>query len=434
MKKKDNSTGHFYKIAYIPRIFAVYFCIVILLTSSYSNMNTVKMIIALFGIMWPHLAYLQSKTSLLNKNHDRAEQYNNIIDGFICGVLIYELSLSLLPLLVITGINLTNSLLAGGLSLMTRVMMSYLTGFILMVSLFGLQYNFQTDLTTSIICIIVFLAYTGIFSFWNYRQLLSIKRNQKKLMNFRKKINTELGFARSLQQGLIPPEAPKLKNTEIAYTYIPVEAVGGDFFDFFLLEEGSSLGIFICDVSGHGVAAALITSMVKTVILQSGHRKEQPAELLSYINRTLHGQTGQNFITAFYGIYRPDNRSLVYCNAGHNPPYIIRNENVEELEVGRSAPLSIWDKSVLEKKNLQYRERQILLPARSKVLLHTDGFTEVRNSQDGSMFLEILPAILQNHAQKSSVDFTDSLIDELEDFRGKKKLDDDICLICLDLK
>ncbi|MEI7652004.1 MAG: DUF1501 domain-containing protein, partial [Verrucomicrobiota bacterium] len=82
-----------------------------------------------------------------------------------------------------------------------------------------------------------------------------------------------------------------------------MEEVGGDFYDFINFRDSEKIGIFISDVSGHGVPAAFITSMIKTTILQSGERKENPAELLTYINDLLHNQTGGNFITTFYGIF-----------------------------------------------------------------------------------------------------------------------------------
>ena len=110
-----------------------------------------------------------------------------------------------------------------------------------------------------------------------------------------------------------------------------MEAVGGDFYDFIEFRESKDIGIFVSDVSGHGVHAAFITSMIKTIILQAGLIRNNPAGLLRYLNTILYGITADNFITAFYGIYNPLNHSITYASAGHNPPHVISGKNIIQL-------------------------------------------------------------------------------------------------------
>ena len=91
-----------------------------------------------------------------------------------------------------------------------------------------------------------------------------------------------------------------------------MEQVGGDFYDFYRFRDYRDLGIFLSDVSGHGVSAAFITSMVKTIILQSGYKRNNPAALLSYINKMLLGRTAGNFVTGITQLIIFHNSSFVY--------------------------------------------------------------------------------------------------------------------------
>jgi HAMP domain-containing protein len=144
-------------------------------------------------------------------------------------------------------------------------------------------------------------------------------------------IQNDLHLARKIQQGLVPVSSPL---PCISFLYKPMEQVGGDFYDFIRFRDRHKTGIFICDVSGHGVSAAFITTMIKTAILQSGERKENPAELLTYINDLLCGQTAGNFITALYCIWFPDERRVLYANAGHPQPYLVSDSGVSRLPKG----------------------------------------------------------------------------------------------------
>ena len=143
---------------------------------------------------------------------------------------------------------------------------------------------------------------------------------EKELLQIRNTtIENELIIARKIQMQIIPGHSP-VEN--IFAFYKPMDKVGGDFYDFLKYRDPHKIGIFLSDVSGHGVPAAFITSMIKTSILQAGADREDPATLLSHLNELLLNQTGGNFVTAFYGIYNPPTREFIFSNSGHNPPLI----------------------------------------------------------------------------------------------------------------
>ncbi len=162
---------------------------------------------------------------------------------------------------------------------------------------------------------------------------LEIERNKLKTRN--EIMENELALARRIQEQLIPVQQP----ADFIYSlYKPMDQVGGDFYDFIRFRDSELIGIFLSDVSGHGVPAAFITSMVKTIIMQAGESKGNPAELLLNINTILYNQTDGNFVTVFYGIYNPADNSLLYSNAGHNPPMIITDGAINYLKSAKSVP------------------------------------------------------------------------------------------------
>ncbi len=258
-----------------------------------------------------------------------------------------------------------------------------------------------------------------------------LEKGQRLLYERNKIIENDLELARNIQQGLIPKVSPV---KYISLFYKPMEQVGGDFYDIIHFADSNKIGLFICDVSGHGVPAAFITSMIKTAILQSGERKDNPAELLSYINDLLQNQTDGNFITAFYGIYNQNDRKLLYANAGHPQPYIINVEGIMQLSKGKSTALALFPNTFLEQINKPYRTSEEILPVNSKLLLYTDGLTEATPLTNYKLFeYEKMNDVFYGNRTLSSSVFITKLYESLITFRGDTSFDDDISLICLEV-
>ncbi len=245
-------------------------------------------------------------------------------------------------------------------------------------------------------------------------------------------IEKEIIMARSIQQQLIPDKSP-FEN--ISSLYRPMNLVGGDFYDFIVFEDSKNIGIFISDVSGHGIAAAFITSMIKTIILQAGDLLRDPAQLFTYLNEILFGKTAENFITAFYCIINPVDNTVVYSNAGHNLPYIIGDGKLEQLGGKKNVPIAMLTNSEMIDRNKIYENNHVKLEGINKILLYTDGLTEAVNiDTEGDFFEEtVMPDVLrQNHMSKSS-ELIDILYTRLVEYRGSDSFDDDVCIISIDL-
>jgi serine phosphatase RsbU (regulator of sigma subunit) len=245
------------------------------------------------------------------------------------------------------------------------------------------------------------------------------------------KILKEIFLAKKIQNQLIPSYRP----TEYIYSlYKPMSAVGGDFYDFFKFNNSNKIGIFISDVSGHGVSAAFITSMLKTILLQAQSLIHNPAELLLHINEVLQGQIANNFVTAFYGIYDPDNKSLLYSNAGHNQPYIITSDKVDQLQGGKNTAIAMFSNNMLAKVNKNFKNYEEKFKIGCKILFYTDGLVEAR-PVDEDIYFEYahMNQIFMNNYNLPCDMFINSLMKELSTFRKSDNYEDDICLICLDV-
>ncbi len=258
-----------------------------------------------------------------------------------------------------------------------------------------------------------------------------IEEEKNVMSEWRKNMDLELDMARGIQQQIIPEDNP---TDYISAIFMPMAPIGGDFYDFIKFRETDTIGIFISDVSGHGIPAALITTMIKSLISGAGGTKLDPAQLLTNLNETLVKQSGSNFVTAFYGIYNRTLRTIIYSCAGHNPPFLIHGNIIKELDKARSMPLGIWKTEELEDLNKAYTNQIETLPAGSKLLLYTDGLTETRNPDRTNYFFEdIMTKILPELADLSSRDFIKSLYRELVSFRGSENFEDDVCAISVSI-
>ena len=261
---------------------------------------------------------------------------------------------------------------------------------------------------------------------------------EKKLIRERNQtLENDLILARRIQNHFIPSESP---TNYIDFYYKPMEKVGGDFFEFVQFRNSELIGIFLSDVSGHGVAAAFITAMIKSNLLQNAPYINKPSFILRLLNQYLIQLSGGNFITAFYGIYNPVTNVFIYSNAGHNPPYIIgKTLNEIPFENDTGLPLAVVDNDVMKSMGKDFKDYQITLEKNTKLLLFTDGLLEAINQFDKSNtpvdfeHSGLINRLIEN-IEMNSRDFINSLIKDLLEFHGSDSFEDDVCVICLDVK
>jgi sigma-B regulation protein RsbU (phosphoserine phosphatase) len=236
------------------------------------------------------------------------------------------------------------------------------------------------------------------------------------------RVDKELQVVADIQRSLLPTTLPRICGLDLAASYQTSTRAGGDYYDFFELPDGR-WGILIADVSGHGTPAAVIMAVTHSIAHMLNDPPSPPSKLMRFINHNLAARyTGGSgtFVTAFYGIYDPRTRELVYSSAGHPPPRIIHCGAVRPLAGARMLPLGI-------DADEDYDDGQTQLEPGDALVFYTDGITEARNPL-GEMFGEsrLDNAIM---CKGTAHDMVDCVLNDLELFRAGRTLGDDRTLL-----
>lgn len=209
-------------------------------------------------------------------------------------------------------------------------------------------------------------------------------------------IDKELEIARQIQSSILPQSMPRIPGLSIVARYRPMTAVAGDFYDFLEI-DAHRLGILVADVSGHGVPAALLASMVKVALAAQRDRAASPAAVLAGMNETLCGRLAGQYVTAAYLFIDTRSRVIRYGAAGHPPMLRVSHTNGTVDAVEQNGLIL----GFLE--NQPYRELEQALRPGDRFLLYTDGLIEASNADHDPFGLERVKAIL---AQRAGVDAT----------------------------
>lgn len=194
-------------------------------------------------------------------------------------------------------------------------------------------------------------------------------------------IDRELSIARQIQSSILPQAMPQVGGFVLSARYRPMTAVAGDFYDFVEIDE-RRLGVLVADVSGHGVPAALIASMVKVALAAQHGRADHPADVLAGMNQTLCGKLGGQYVTAAY-LFLDGSRGLMrYAAAGHPPLLRMTGGNARVEEIERNG----FFLGFLE--SASYEEIEQGLEAGDRLLLYTDGLIEAANVADEAFGIE----------------------------------------------
>lgn len=264
------------------------------------------------------------------------------------------------------------------------------------------------------------------------RAELEHERNELKKRN--RVIEQDLILARNIQRQIIPsPE----NDPDLGMFYKPMDQLGGDFFDIIHYRETDKIGFFISDVSGHGIPASLVTTMIKSVLMQMPQRRYSPSELFGSLNRLFQNIIAGNFITAFLGVLNRSNGELIFCNAGHPQPVIIRDGAVVRVRTTNDQiPIAVLSNEELKDQRRSYADDRVNLKPGDLLFLYTDGLSEAfpvdsehsRNVQDFEE--KLMKEVIPKYCNLEPKDFVQAVFDELKAFRMSDTFDDDICMLC----
>jgi serine phosphatase RsbU (regulator of sigma subunit) len=257
-----------------------------------------------------------------------------------------------------------------------------------------------------------------------FEKTVQAAKDREQLLSLQK----ELEVASTIQKSIVPrkfPPFPERKEFEILAEMIPAKEVGGDFFDFFLIDE-ERLGFVIGDVSGKGVPAALFMAVSRTLLKATALSGVQPEQCIEQVNRMLASESVSNmFVTVFYGILNTRTGEITYCNGGHNPPYILRHDGqVEASETTGGLVLGVFGKAT-------YKAKQIILQAGDGFLLYTDGITEAMDHDNNEFTEERLQKCLAQGHTSGLSNIIQNVISEVKAFAGDAPQADDMTMLVL---
>lgn len=256
-------------------------------------------------------------------------------------------------------------------------------------------------------------------------------------------LEADFNMAREIQQIFLPNEyptfpgwaAPEESALKFAHRYLPAAAVGGDFFDFFAIDDTTG-GIFICDVMGHGMRAALITAIMRGLIEELMSMASKPGKFLTEINRSLRAilrQTREPFLaTAFYAVVDVATGEMQFANAGHPSPFFLNCktrsvEPVKNFDARHGPALGLFERSIYPTCRMQVGAGDVLM-------LFTDGIYEVQDANEEEFGQERLLEFVRTHCESAPGEMFDALLGEAQRFSGTNDFEDDVCLASVEIR
>jgi sigma-B regulation protein RsbU (phosphoserine phosphatase) len=227
----------------------------------------------------------------------------------------------------------------------------------------------------------------------------------------------ELSRVRELQERLLPKSATGIKGYDIAHVWRPARSVSGDYYD--VIELGlDKLAVCIGDVIGKGMPAALLMSNVQAAVKAVASHDMPPAEVCARVNRVLAGNLAAgNFVTFFYSMIDSATSELIYTNAGHVPPVLVRKDGtVARLESG-GALLGVF-------KNWTFEQERVQLRPGDRLVMFTDGISELKDDTEEEFGEERLEQLIVRHREAGAAGLKDRILEAVSDFSNGTFQDD----------
>jgi serine phosphatase RsbU (regulator of sigma subunit)/anti-sigma regulatory factor (Ser/Thr protein kinase)/transposase len=282
---------------------------------------------------------------------------------------------------------------------------------------------------------------TGGFHFSGYGEFADISTAFNKMMREIKKseveltdqarLKKEMQLAQSIQQTLLPKKVPETEGFEISAKYDAAMEVGGDYYDFFYVDD-HSIGITVGDVSGKGIGGAFIMSIVRTALRLEARQQKDASQVLVRLNTTLQGEFNKGmYITLFYIILDSKRRVINYASAGHTPMILYRAETDQIYKLNpRGFPigLNVGDLKLFRK---SLENERISLKKGDLLLVYTDGITEAMNRKRQEYGEERLLDAIKKYKHLSTEEFADQMMVDIREFTGGTPQSDDISFIVI---
>ncbi len=238
-------------------------------------------------------------------------------------------------------------------------------------------------------------------------------------------IQNDLSVSREIQEAILPkkfPPFPNEPNFDIYASMVAANEVGGDFYDFFMIDK-HRLGFVIGDVSGKGISAAIFMAVSRTLIRATALKGDSVSDCIHYVNNLLcRDSVSSMFVTVFYGILNTQTGEVDYVNAGHNPPYLISSDGIQQVEMTNGLALGVLD-------DFSFRSKKLYLNKGNKLLLYTDGVVEAFNREELAYGEQKFEEFLNNNVNQSIETIINKSFTDVSDFVDGAPQSDDITLL-----
>jgi PAS domain S-box-containing protein len=257
------------------------------------------------------------------------------------------------------------------------------------------------------------------------KSLLKTREYEKEIARRNREIEEEMEVARLLQQRLLPEKIAGLSGYDYHAVYIPMDKVGGDFYDITM--NAGSIDLFIADVSGHGLPGAFLAMMTK-MALESFTDRKPPGETLYHLNEVIHRATVKsNYVTAFYCSVDTAEDNLTYSSAGHIPALLYRGETGEFIELQTKGKPLGWFSGIM------FEEKKIQIFKGDRIILYTDGITECPDPQFELFGEDRLISLIKENSSLKPQALSEVILSSLKTYSGSEKFDDDLTMLIFDV-
>jgi len=243
------------------------------------------------------------------------------------------------------------------------------------------------------------------------------------------RMRKELEYAQQMQLSMLPERFAVINNLEISAISIPATEVGGDYYDYFKLSD-DKIGIFICDVSGHGVASALLLSGIRSCMHLILEETDDPKIIFTKLNRVIRKtQSRKMFVTAIFAVIDMKENKCTLYNAGHLPPYKISGESNEIYKLKKHGiTLGATDNIYAD----ESKEVVIDFKKNDKLILYTDGVNEAQNEKRDEYGIDKIEEFLNSNSDKKTTQIIDDLVADVNKFTQNKIQSDDLTIIAVE--
>jgi sigma-B regulation protein RsbU (phosphoserine phosphatase) len=235
----------------------------------------------------------------------------------------------------------------------------------------------------------------------------------------------DLNISREIQQAILPkkfPPFPDDPSFDIYASMIAANEVGGDFYDFFMIDK-HRLGFVIGDVSGKGISAAIFMAVSRTLIRATGLKGDSVSECMQYVNNLLCKESVSSmFVTVFYGILNTQTGVIDYVNAGHNSPFLLSSDGISKIEMTDGLALGVLD-------DFHFRSEKIEFKKGDTLLLYTDGVIDAFDPNETIYGEEKFINFLNQCVNLPVETMIKKSIDDIHKFAGSAPQSDDITLL-----